>query len=104
MPQIPYWLVPAIVVIYLAVRHVGSEEASKHSKRLVCGLTAGSMLIHRLEPRLSVLAILIQVGICFYVFYYRTIMELVEDDSLKGSSLLSQGKKDQPNDKSKASS
>jgi hypothetical protein len=72
MPEIPYWIVPAIAAICLTVRHIGSEEASAYSKRFVCGLTAVSLLIPRLGPALSIPATLLQVAICVYILLHQT--------------------------------
>lgn len=72
--MLPYGIVPAVAVIYLAVRHVGSEEASVSSRRLVCGLTAASFLILQLGPWVTIPATLLQVGICLYVIFFQAIM------------------------------
>ena len=68
----PYGYVLLVATIALAVRHIRSTYASNHSKRLVGGLAAVSVLAPYLGPGfVALVALFLQFAVCLYVIFHQ---------------------------------
>lgn len=68
-----YWLLLPALLIWLTVGHVRAIAPTQFSKRVIVGLTAGSVLLSLLWAGPLILNSMVQLGIGIYIVFHKMI-------------------------------